>query len=157
MSARIVETEAYIGQDDAACHAARGKTERNEVMFGQPGFTYIYFIYGMYYCLNVVTESIGQPAAVLIRAAEPVVGTDLMLLHSAGKKPLDLLSGPGKFCRSFGLTREQNGLDLTGDVIYLEEHSSRPVSIKTSPRIGINQATEHPWRFVDADTKVKLK
>jgi DNA-3-methyladenine glycosylase len=157
VAARIVETEAYIGQDDAACHAARGKTRRNEVMFGRPGFTYVYFIYGMYYCLNFVTESKGKPAAVLIRAAEPVDGIGLMQSNSPGKKRLDLLSGPGKLCRSFGLTREQNGLDLTGNIIYLEERSKERVRISTSPRIGINQATEHPWRFFDAETEVRLK
>ena len=135
----------------------QGHDRRNEVMFGKPGITYIYFIYGMYYCLNFVTESIGKPAAVLIRAGEPLEGVEVMRNNSPGKNELELLSGPGKFCRAFGLSREHNGLDLTGDSIYLEDRFRIPPSIGTSPRIGIRQAREHPWRFFDADTRVPLK
>ncbi len=152
MSARIVEVEAYIGQGDPACHAARGKTKRNAVMFGKPGFTYVYFIYGMYYCINFVTEKEGQPAAVLLRAAEPSEGIDLMKKHSPRQKEHRLLSGPGKFCKAFGLTRTHNGLDLTGDTIYLEDRNIGAAQIITTPRIGINHATELPWRFYDADS-----
>lgn len=150
LSARIVEVEAYIGEDDPACHAARGKTKRNAVMFGKPGFTYIYFIYGMYHCLNFVTEAEGKAAAVLLRAAEPHKGIEIMRLLSPGLKDDRLLAGPGKFCRSFGLTREHNGLDLTGSTIYLEDHHLRPKKIITAPRIGINHGVERPWRFYDA-------
>ncbi|MEW6412287.1 MAG: DNA-3-methyladenine glycosylase [Candidatus Zixiibacteriota bacterium] len=152
LSARIVEVEAYIGQDDPACHAARGKTKRNAVMFGEPGHTYVYFIYGMYYCLNFVTEPENQAAAVLIRAAEPLEGIEIMEQNSPRSTEQLLLSGPGKFCRSFGLTREHNGLDLTGDIIYIEDHPDRPARIVTTPRIGINNARDKKWRFCDASS-----
>lgn len=149
LSARIVEVEAYIGHDDPACHAARGMTGRNAVMFDKPGFTYIYFIYGMYHCLNFVTEPSGTPAAVLLRAAEPRLGLDVMRTNSPRQKDDRLLAGPGKFCRAFGLTRQHNGLDLTGRTIYLEDHHDQPGNIIRTPRIGINHAVERPWRFFD--------
>ncbi|UCD63944.1 MAG: DNA-3-methyladenine glycosylase [Candidatus Zixiibacteriota bacterium] len=150
LSARIVEVEAYIGRGDPACHAARGKTERNEVMFGKAGVTYIYFIYGMYHCLNFVTEPAGRPAALLLRAAEPAEGTGLMK-KGGSRQGLDrLLSGPGKFCRAFGLTRAHNGLDLTGDKIYLEDRNKPAGEIVTTTRIGINHGRQHRWRFYDA-------
>ena len=152
MSARIVEVEAYIGQDDPACHAARGKTRRNAVMFGKPGFSYIYFIYGMYHCLNFVTEKEGQAAAVLLRAAEPCEGIEIMMPQSPNQKEYRLLSGPGKFCRAFGLTREQNGLDLTGNLLYLEDRRTGSVNVGQTPRIGINHGTELLWRFYDTDS-----
>lgn len=153
LSARIVEVEAYVGQDDPACHAARGMTPRNRVMFGPGGFSYIYFIYGMYNCLNFVTESEGRPAALLLRAAEPHKGLNLMRQNSPRKKDIDLLSGPGKFCRSFGLTREQNGLDLTGDVLWIEDRHETPVNVVQTQRIGINAGVDLPWRFYDPDSK----
>jgi len=157
LSARIVEVEAYIGQGDPACHAARGITGRNAVMFGEPGFTYIYFIYGMYHCLNFVTEQEGSPAAVLLRAAEPRHGLSIMRGNAGGKADDRLLSGPGKFCRAFGLTREHNGLDLTGRTIYLEDHHDQPGRIITTPRIGINHAVERHWRFCDAGSRAVSK
>ncbi len=150
LSARIVEVEAYVGQDDPACHAARGMTKRNAVMFGKPGFTYIYLIYGMYHCLNFVTEEVDSAAAILLRAAEPRRGLDIMYANSPGQTDDRLLSGPGKFCRAFGLTREHNGLDLTGRIIYIEDHYDQPGRIITTPRIGINHAVQRPWRFCDA-------
>ncbi|MBX9785765.1 MAG: DNA-3-methyladenine glycosylase [Alphaproteobacteria bacterium] len=132
----ITETEAYIGQDDPACHAARGKTGRNAVMFGPSGVSYVYFIYGMYYCLNVVTEEEGRPAAVLIRG--------LMLL---GPPPL-FLNGPGKLCRYLGITREHNGIDLNlNDSFYLKDSTLSPQYEATS-RIGISKGQEKLWRFV---------
>ncbi len=152
LSARIVEVEAYIGQDDPACHAARGLTNRNKPMFGPPGFTYIYFVYGMYHCLNVVTESEGSPAAVLIRAAEPVDGLDVMLSNSFKKSNKNLLSGPGRLCRAFGLSREQNDLDLTRDAIYIENRNMKVTNIQRSARIGIKVGCELLWRFYDADS-----
>lgn len=130
---RIVETEAYIGPDDLAAHSARGRrTPRNEVMYGPAGHAYIYFIYGMYFCLNLVTEQPGIPAAVLIRAAEP------------GAK------GPGVLCRELGLTRAQNGLDLTGSALLVEPGSAPAEAIVAAPRIGVDYAGEwaaKPWRF----------
>ncbi len=152
LSARIVEVEAYIGQDDPACHAARGKTKRNTVMFGKPGIAYIYFIYGMYHCLNFVTEPEGQPAAILLRAAEPIDNMDLMGLRKTEEKRFHLLNGPGKFCRGFGLTREQNGLDLTGDILYLQDRNSVVEVIEKSPRIGIKVGTDLLWRFYDKNS-----
>ena len=153
MAARIVEIEAYIGQNDPACHAARGKTKRNEVMFGIPGFTYIYFIYGMYHCLNFVTEPENSPAALLLRAAEPKEGYDIMVRNSSSSKQKELLNGPGKFCRGFGLTRKQNGLDLTGEDIYIEDRGEVVLNIERSKRIGIKNGADRLWRFFDADSQ----
>jgi len=153
LSARIVEVEAYIGQkSDPACHAARGKTSRNEVMFGPPGHAYLYFIYGMYHCLNFVTERAGFPAAVLLRAAEPIEGESLLVRPKSEKKPERLLAGPGKFCRAFGLTRDQNGLDLTGDHLYLEHRFDRKIAVEQTSRIGISKGKDHLWRFFDRDS-----
>ncbi len=153
LSARIVEVEAYIGQNDPACHAARGMTERNRVMFGPPGFCYIYFIYGMYHCLNFVTERSGFPAALLVRGAEPGLGTEIMKRNSPRNGVGSLLNGPGKLCRSFGLTREQNGLDLTGKILYLEDRDEPEVEIVSSPRIGISQGRELLYRFYDTTSE----
>ncbi|MBU8933791.1 MAG: DNA-3-methyladenine glycosylase [candidate division Zixibacteria bacterium] len=154
LSARIVEVEAYIGTDDPACHAARGRTKRNEVMFGPPGISYVYFIYGMYHCLNIVTEPEGSPAAVLLRGAEPVEGIDEMRRHSPKSKPHELLNGPGKFCRSFGLDRTHNGLDLVGGELYLEDRHEETANVGQSNRIGISVGKELPWRFYDRNSRV---
>lgn len=147
----IVEAEAYIGEDDPACHAAVGLTERNRIMYGSGGFSYIYFIYGMYFCFNVVTERKRFPAAVLIRAVEPVAGREIMAAHSPDgcRKMTD---GPGKFCRAFGLTRRQNGLDLTGSVLYLIDRGGGAPSIGDSPRIGVRRGADRRWRFFDRDS-----
>jgi DNA-3-methyladenine glycosylase len=152
LSARIVEVEAYIGKDDPACHAARGKTARNGVMFGQPGHSYIYFIYGMYHCLNFVTEREGFPAAVLLRGAEPEEGLEIMRDNSPRHNRIGLLNGPGKLCRSFGLTRQQNGLDLTGDILYLENCNEAGTVIARSQRVGINVGRELLYRFFDKNS-----
>ncbi len=149
-SARLVEVEAYIGEDDPACHAAVGKTERNKVMYGSGGHAYIYFIYGMYYCLNVVTERPGFPAAVLLRGAEPDEGFEYMKKNFPKGYHQKLANGPGKLCRAFGLTRRQNGLDLTGKTLYLENRGYRPERIVTTPRIGITRGADRLWRFLDA-------
>jgi len=149
LSARLVEVEAYIGEEDPACHAAVGRTRRNDVMYGIGGHSYIYFIYGMYYCLNVVTERAGFPAAVLIRGAEPVEGAELMKRPYANPGSNRLTDGPGKICKAFGLTREQNGLDLTGAKLYLEDRGYRPLRIGTSRRIGIRKGTDKLWRFFE--------
>jgi len=152
LAADIVETEAYIGEDDPACHAAVGPTDRNSVMYRKGGYGYIYFIYGMYYCFNVVTERAGFPAAVLIRAVEPVCGEEIM----AGNSPAGCrlpTNGPGKFCRAFGLTRDHNGLDLTGDILYLVERKSNRPDIGISQRVGVRKAADRPWRFFDRDSR----
>ncbi|WP_010585523.1 DNA-3-methyladenine glycosylase [Schlesneria paludicola] len=141
--ARIVETEAYVGAHDLACHAAKGRTKRTEVMFGPSGRAYVYLIYGMYDMFNVVAAEIDDPQAVLIRAAEPLDGW-----------PVDL-SGPGKFARAFGITRRDNELDLTGDDLYfIDDPHDRP-QVCATPRIGIDYAEE--WkhellRFVDPES-----
>ena len=149
VSARLVEVEAYIGGDDPACHAAVGKTERNAVMFGPGGFGYIYFIYGMYYCLNVVTENEDYPAAVLIRAAEPEEGQEVFRKRFKADHKNILTNGPGKLCKAFGLTREQNGLDLTGPTLYLEDRGYRPGKIIRTERIGIKVGRDKLWRFYE--------
>ncbi len=149
LSARLVEVEAYIGEEDPACHAAVGRTRRNDVMYGVGGHSYIYFIYGMYYCLNVVTELAGFPAAVLIRGAEPVEGVEIMKRHYACPGSNRLTDGPGKICKAFGLTREQNGLDLTGAKLYLEDRGYEPLSVGISHRIGIRKGIDKLWRFYE--------
>lgn len=132
----ITETEAYIGQDDPACHAARGKTPRNAVMFGPAGFSYVYFIYGMYYCLNFVTEEEGTAAAVLIRS--------LMLIEPA---PLHL-NGPGKLCRHLSITRDHNAIDVTESTSFYVKDSPLSPAYEATPRIGIKRGQEKLWRFV---------
>jgi len=154
LSARIVEVEAYIGHDDPACHASKGLTPRTRPMFGPAGFTYIYFVYGMYHCLNLVTEPEGTPAALLVRAAEPDEGQSVMGRNSPGKDGMELLSGPGKLCRSFGLTVDQNRLDLAGDTIYIEDRLRKVENIGQSRRVGIRVGVDRPWRFFDDDSKV---
>jgi len=152
LAARIVEVEAYIGEDDPARHASAGLTERTRPMFGPGGFTYVYFIYGMYHCLNLVTEKKGSPAALLVRAGEPADGYDVMRGPASGKDRNSLLAGPGKFCRAMGLTRSHNNLDLIGPVAYVEDRGSTVKKLKQTPRVGISTAKERPWRFVDADS-----
>lgn len=152
LAARIVETEAYIGEDDPACHAAVGRTSRNDVMYGPGGFGYIYFIYGMYNCFNVVTERKGFPAAVLVRAVEPVLGEDIMKANSPASCRM-VTNGPGKFCRAFGLTRRENGLDLTGPTLYVVEDENYAPDVVITRRIGINKGAEKPWRFYDRNSR----
>ncbi len=152
LSARIVEVEAYIGTNDPACHAARGKTQRNNVMFGPGGHAYIYFIYGMHHCLNFVTEPEAKAAAVLIRAAEPEEGLEIMRLNATGKNPLSWLSGPGKLCRTFGLSRDQSGLDLTKNTLYLERRENGIVNIGRTKRVGIKNGADKLWRFYDKES-----
>lgn len=166
--ARITETEAYIGAIDKAAHAYNyHKTPRNATMFGPPGHAYIYLIYGMHCCLNFVTEPEGEPSAVLLRGLEPVHGAEQMTQLRYGKPLAQLtsyqkknfLNGPGKCCRALGLTRAENGLDLTGDELFLcdgpEDIGLPPASpgsysIHTGKRIGIDyaeEAVDFPWRF----------
>jgi DNA-3-methyladenine glycosylase len=152
LSARLVEVEAYIGENDPACHAAVGKTKRNKVMYGPGGFSYIYFIYGMYYCLNVVTENEDVPAAVLIRAAEPVEGIELMRQRYDKPDANKLTNGPGKLCKAFNLTRKDNGLDLNGDKLYLENRGHKVSKIERSQRIGIKKGVDKLWRFYDSNS-----
>jgi DNA-3-methyladenine glycosylase len=141
---RIVETEAYVGPEDKACHAARGRTARTEVMFGEPGHAYVYFIYGFHYMLNIVTEREGFPAAVLIRAVEPVRGIRLMKKRRGTDEPRNLASGPGKLCQAFAIDRSLNGGDLCGNVLYVRDAGEPAPKIISTPRIGVDYAGE--WK-----------
>ena len=141
MAGLIVEVEAYVGPEDRACHASRGRTPRTDVLFGAPGIAYVYLIYGMYHCLNVVTERDGFPAAVLIRAVE----------HRSSSAIL--IDGPGRVCRSFHVDRTLNRWDLTvGERLWLEDRGERitDAEVITAPRIGVDYAGDwaaKPWRF----------
>jgi len=154
LSGTISEVEAYIGEDDPACHAARGKTLRNEVMFGVPGHAYVYFIYGMYFCLNVVTEREGFPAAVLLRGIIPDAGESDMIKNRtrSGKKPpkiTDIANGPGKLCEAMRIDKKLNGTDLAGAELFICDAPLVPQKqIETTPRIGIPVGKDKLWRFV---------
>ena len=148
---RIVETEAYVGPEDKACHAARGRTGRTEVMFGEPGHAYVYFIYGFHHMLNIVTEREGFPAAVLIRAVQPVRGISLMKKRRGTDEPRNLASGPGKLCQAFAIDRTLNGGDMCGSVLYVRDPGEPAPDIITTPRIGVDYAGEwkhKPFRFL---------
>ncbi len=157
MAARIVETEAYVGPHDKACHASRGMTERNKVMFGEPGHAYVYFIYGMYYCLNLVTERDGYPAAVLIRAGEPLEGEAQMReLREKAKSREELASGPGRLCMAMAIDRALNGVDVCKKgPLYVEDGGPESREIVSCKRIGVEYAAEYkdkPWRFYIKDS-----
>jgi DNA-3-methyladenine glycosylase len=140
---RIVETEAYLGPHDLAAHSARGLTPRTAIMYGPPGRAYVYFIYGFWNCLNVVTRARGIPQAVLLRAVEPLAGVS------------ERTSGPGLLCRALGIDRRLNGADLLGNVLWLERapRGAPAPRIVRTPRIGVDYAGAwalKPWRFYDA-------
>ena len=147
---RIVETEAYL-RDDPACHASRGMTPRNAPMFGPPGRAYVYFIYGMYHCFNVVTAPKGVGEAVLIRALEPLVGLPLMARRRGTGDERAFCSGPGKLVLAMGIGREHNGISLLRGPLRILPHDSYPWEgprrIKASPRVGISLAADLPLRF----------
>ena len=146
----IVETEAYIGEDDPACHAAPGPTGRNAPLYGPPGFAYVYLNYGIHYLVNAVTEAEGHPAAVLIRALQPVQGYALMRKRRApdGRHvdDDDLCRGPGNLTRALGITLSDNLLDLTSSRLYVEDRGLPRDEIARGPRIGITVGVERPWR-----------
>jgi DNA-3-methyladenine glycosylase len=146
----IVETEAFLGEGDLAAHSARGVTDRTRVIFGPPGCAYVYFIYGMYECLNLVCEPEGKAGCVLIRALEPVAGIDLMQhRRPAARKTEDLASGPGKLTLAMAITRAQNGCDVTrGALVVREPAERRTVEITSTPRIGITKSSALPLRFL---------
>jgi DNA-3-methyladenine glycosylase len=151
LSGMIVETEAYVGPHDLACHASKGKTTRTSIMFGPPGFAYVYMIYGFYFCLNVVTEDEGYPAAALIRAMEPLENVSAMrqLRHNPASET-NIASGPGKLCMAMSINKELNGVDLTGKILSIEDRRIDPGPVHTSPRVGVDYAGEYkdkPWRF----------
>ncbi len=153
LAGRIVETEGYHQDGDPSCHAHRGETKRNRVMFGEPGRLYVYFTYGMHYCLNIVSEPAGTGAAVLIRAVEPLEGVEAM--YESRKKttnPRNLTNGPAKFCQAFQITTEQNGLPLDNPPVYLLDGNAPPGEIVTTTRIGISSGADLPWRFYLKDS-----
>ncbi len=150
---RIVETEAYH-QSDPASHTYRGMTERNKIMFGEAGFSYVYFTYGMHYCMNVVTGFSGRGEAILLRALEPVSGTkEMFRRRKKAKTEIDLLSGPAKLCEAFSITREQNGIDLiTSDELFLTRGALKKAEkVKVTTRVGISVAIDKEWRFCIKD------
>jgi DNA-3-methyladenine glycosylase len=148
----IVETEAYRGPDDRASHAYGGRrTNRTETMYGIGGTAYVYFVYGMYYQFNVVTNVADTPHAVLVRALEPVEGLDIMRRRRKGRSEYELTSGPGRLCIAMGIDRGLDQADLLGDRVWIEEGASiSPRDIARGPRIGIDYAEKwvtKPWRF----------
>ena len=142
----IVETEAYLFNNDPGCHASRGITPRNTPMFGPAGFTYVYFIYGMYHCLNVVSGKTGEGEAVLIRALEPTDGISLMQKRRKTIKTENLCSGPGKLTQAFGITKKQNNLSLINGPIQIYDIKIKP-EITASTRIGLSAGKELELRF----------
>ena len=153
LSGVIVETEAYLGRQDSACHAFRGETPRNAVMFGPPGRAYVYFTYGMHFLLNLVTEEEGNPCAVLVRALQPLTGLDEMRARRK-RHGKELANGPAKLCQALAIDKTFNGWDLTnGEALWVESGERVPPRrIAATPRIGIDYATPEdrnaPWRFL---------
>jgi DNA-3-methyladenine glycosylase len=159
LSGRIVEVEAYVGETDQASHASCGPTRRNAPMYGPPGHAYVYFVYGMHYCFNIVTEREGYPAAVLIRALEPLEGIEEMRVRRGGRSDLPLTSGPARLCQALGIDRRFDGVDLCAPdaLLFLEKGVSIPdENIATGPRIGVQGdevAVTIPWRFYVRDSR----
>lgn len=144
----IVETEAYLGTDDLAAHSSRGITKRTEVIFGPPGRAYVYFIYGIHECLNIVAEPEGTPGCVLIRALEPLCGLDLMFRRRHARAVTQLTSGPGKLTQALSITRQHYGARLDRGALTIRVWCEKPkFKIEATPRIGISQCADWPHRF----------
>jgi DNA-3-methyladenine glycosylase len=160
----IVETEAYLGIDDRACHTYGGRaSRRTAIMYEEGGRAYIYLIYGMYWCLNLTTRERGIPEAVLIRALEPVTGIDLMRQRRGipGKRPADLAGGPGKLCQALAIDGSLYGEDVGGDTLFVREGIAVPSEqISTSPRVNIDyagEAADREWRyFIKGNSSVSI-
>lgn len=152
-SGRIVETEAYVGEHDLACHAAAGRTTRTEPLYGAPGMAYVYFIYGMYWCFNAVTRAEDEPSAVLVRAIEPVDGIALMRdRRPKAKRDVDLSNGPGKLCLALGISREHNTLRLDRPPILIRAGKAvADADVIVTPRIGITRSADWPLRYFIKD------
>lgn len=154
----IVEAEAYIGEEDPACHAAVGRTERNTVMYGPSGHAYVYFSYGQHHCVNVVTGGRGRPEAVLIRALQPAIGQEFMRRRRGARTAeLDLTRGPGRLCQALGIDLCLNGAKFHAAAdpsapLALARGRGRPEILGVSARIGIRRGLEYPWRFYDAES-----
>ncbi len=146
----IVETEAYVGDHDEACHAFAGLTRRTAPLYGKPGLSYVYFIYGMYWCFNAVTREQGLPSAVLVRAVEPLEGIPLMHRRRPRvKRDIDLTNGPGKLCLALGIGREMNGIPLQRGALVIRRGAVIPDSeVTVTPRIGITKAVDWPLRWI---------
>jgi DNA-3-methyladenine glycosylase len=169
LSGRIVEVEAYLGLDDPASHAFIGQTDRNRVLFGPPGVAYVYFVYGMYYCLNVSCLPAGEPGGILFRAIEPLEGVKTMARLRGVLEAADaarISGGPGRLCLALGITRElQNGVDLTrrGSTLQVVDDGYHVSRVVVTPRIGIKKAADLPLRFLisrddrPADVKPKTR
>jgi len=153
ISGKIVETEAYVGPNDLASHASHGKTTRTAPMFGPPGYAYVYLVYGLNHCFNIVTEGKNYPAAVLIRAIEPTEGVDLMRrLRHAPHDERNITNGPGKLCQALKIDKSLNNFDLTKNILWLEDRGIKikPSEIIAAKRIGVDYAGKYknkPWRF----------
>ena len=151
-SGRITETEAYLGPHDPACHAVAGRTARTWNLFGPPGIAYVYFVYGVHWCMNAVTREEGFGSAVLIRAIEPIEGIDFMRVRRPkARREIDLANGPGKLCAALGIDRSMDGLPLTGDEgSPITIHAGPAVpdeAVVVGPRVGISKAVDWPLRF----------
>jgi DNA-3-methyladenine glycosylase len=151
VAVRLTEVEAYDGANDSASHAYRGQTRRNAVMFGPPGYAYVYFTYGMHFCVNVVCQVEGIASAVLIRAGEVVAGEELARARRASsKRAADLASGPARLCQALGIDQSQDGADLFDPASPLRLRlvtPAPPEAVAAGPRVGISTAVELPWRF----------
>jgi DNA-3-methyladenine glycosylase len=146
----IVETEAYLGEHDLACHAAAGRTARTEALYGPPGTSYVYFIYGMYWCFNAVTRTEGSPSAVLVRALEPLSGTALMHKRRPGiRNKVDLTNGPGKLCTALGIIGSMSAKSLQRKPLVIREGETIPdENVDLTTRIGITRSADWPLRWI---------
>jgi DNA-3-methyladenine glycosylase len=153
-SGRIVETEAYLGEHDPACHAVAGNTNRTKWLYGKPGIAYVYFIYGMHWCFNAVTRAEGMPSAVLVRALEPLDGIELMReRRPRARTDVQLTNGPGKLCSALGISGAHNGMPLNDSRITILRGTAVPDrQVRVTPRIGITHAADWPLRWFIADS-----
>lgn len=152
-SGLIVETEAYLASNDPASHAARGKTPRTEIQWGPPGFTYVYLIYGMYHCMNIVSELEGTAGCVLLRGLEPIHGIDTMQQRRPrAKSETQLCNGPGKLTAALGVRQQHNGVDLTQNILAIHNYANnRKLDTARSSRIGLTEGIDLPYRFYVKD------